>query len=415
MSYSGCAMSDMSRSHSMFARIFSSLLVPHYPALYASGWVFNMSRWGLAFLGAFVINQETASPRLVQLTGTVMWGPLLFAGLVGGAISDRLDRRSLVLGLFLTMAPLAAAVGVLELAGRLSVWMIFAAMLLVGVGWVIDMTARRALIFDIVGSERINNAMALETVSVASGLALGSLLAGSVVEHLGVGYAYLALAGLVLIAAMLMSRVPRQRPIHHAEVEPFLRSVAAGFRSLPGNPTLVSILGVTVTVNLFHFPFFPIVQVIGERLGASPSGIGALSAATGVGMMMSGLFVATANPHRGRVYVWGPATAMVVMLGFALFREYVLVLLSLFVAAVGLGFFGSTQGALIMTSVPDAMRGRALGLLSTAIGSLPIGMYALGELAEAVGAPAAVIAFNVTGLVVLLAWTFWHPEARRQR
>ena len=106
---------------------------------------------------------------------------------------------------------------------------------------------------------------------------------------------------------------------------------------------------------------------------------------------------------------------MVVMLGFALFREYVLVLLSLFVAAVGLGFFGSTQGALIMTSVPDAMRGRALGLLSTAIGSLPIGMYALGELAEAVGAPTAVIAFNVTGLVVLLAWTFWHPEARRQR
>ena len=50
-----------------------------------------------------------------------------------------------------------------------------------------------------------------------------------------------------------------------------------------------------------------------------------------------------------------------------------------------------------MTSVPDAMRGRALGLLSTAIGSLPIGMYALGELAEAIGASAAVIVFNALG------------------
>ncbi len=415
MGYSGCAMSEATTRPSAFARIFGSLRVPHFAALYASGWVFNMSRWGLAFLGAFVINQETGSPRLVQLTGTVMWGPLLFAGLVGGAISDRIDRRSLVLGLFLTMAPLAAAIGLLEVGGHLEVWMIFAAMLLVGLGWVIDMTARRALIFDIVGPERINNAMALETVSVASGLALGSLLAGSVVELLGVGYAYLAVAGLVAIAALLMSTVPRHPPAHHVEAEPFLRSVTAGFRSLPGNPTLVSILGVTITVNLFHFPFFPIVQVIGERLGASPFGIGALSAATGVGMMLSGLWVATANPHRGRVYVWGPATAMVVMLGFALFRDYALVLLSLLVAAMGLGLFGSTQGALIMTSVPDRMRGRALGLLSTAIGSLPVGMYALGELAEAIGAPAAVIVFNVTGFAVLLTWTTWHPEVRRQR
>jgi predicted MFS family arabinose efflux permease len=408
-------MGEVTSSQSALSRSFGSLRVPHFAALYASGWVFNMSRWGLAFLGAFVINQETASPRLVQLTGTAMWGPLLFAGLVGGAISDRIDRRSLVLGLFVTMAPLAAAIGLLELSGRLEVWVVFVAMLLVGLGWVVDMTARRALIFDIVGPDRINNAMALETVSVASGLALGSLLAGSVVELLGVGYAYLAIAVLVVIAALLMSRVPRQPPAPHAVGEPFLRSVVAGFRSLPGNPTLVSILGVTVTVNLLHFPFFPIVQVIGERLGASPFGIGALSAATGVGMMASALWVATANPHRGRVYVWGPATAMVVMLGFALFQDYLLVLLSLLVAAAGLGLFGATQGALIMTSVPDAMRGRALGLLSTAIGSLPIGMYALGELAEAIGASAAVIVFNLTGLVLLLAWTTWRPEARRQR
>ncbi|NIV73598.1 MAG: hypothetical protein GWN37_01815, partial [Gammaproteobacteria bacterium] len=78
---------------------------------------------------------------------------------------------------------------------------------------------------------------------------------------------------------------------------PFLKSVIAGFRSLPANPILVSILGVTITVNLFHFPFMPIVQVIGERLGASASGIGLLSASTGLGMMLSGIFMATVNPH----------------------------------------------------------------------------------------------------------------------
>ncbi len=67
-----------------------------------------------------------------------------------------------------------------------------------------------------------------------------------------------------------------------------------------------------------------------------------------------------------------------------------------------------------MTAVPEAMRGRAMGLLSTAIGALPLGMYGLGELAEAVGAPAAIAAFNLTGFVALLVWNLWRPEARRQ-
>ncbi len=54
-------------------------------------------------------------------------------------------------------------------------------------------------------------------------------------------------------------------------------------------------------------------------------------------------------------------------------------------------------------------------MLSTAIGSLPIGMYALGELAEAVGPSTAIIGFNMVGLALLLGWTTWHPEVRRIR
>lgn len=407
LGYLLCSMADRPASTSS---ILGTLRVPHFGALYASGWVFNTSRWGLAFLGAYVVHQATGSPRWVQLTGTAMWAPLLFAGLIGGAISDRFDRRSLVLGLFLIMAPLSAGIGTLALLGRLEVWMIFLAMLLVGMGWVVDMTARRALIFDLVGPERINNAMALETVSVASGLALGSMFAGSVVELLGVGMAYLAIATAITFAAGLMLRVPRRPVSDRPPAEPFLQSVVAGFRELPGNPALVSILGVTIAVNLFHFPFFPIVHVIGERLGASAAGIGVLSGSTGVGMMVAALWVAFAHPHRGRIYVVGSAVAMVAMLGFALSRDYNLALLSLLVGAFGLGLFSSTQGALVMTSVSESFRGRALGILSTAIGSLPIGMYLLGEVAEAVGASAAVIGFNVVGFFALVAWILWHPK-----
>ena len=49
-------------------------------------------------------------------------------------------------------------------------------------------------------------------------------------------------------------------------------------------------------------------------------------------------------------------------------------------------------------------------LLSMAIGALPLGMYVLGELAQAVGAPTALVIFNLAGLIGLLIWARLRPE-----
>jgi hypothetical protein len=140
-----------------------------------------------------------------------------------------------------------------------------------------------------------------------------------------------------------------------------------------------------------------------------------LAACTGVGMMISALWVAATAPHRGQSYVRGTAVAMLLLLGFALFDSYGLVLASLFASSVAFGFFSSTQGALIMTSVPDAMRGRAMGLLSMAIGSLPFGMWGLGELAEVVGAPRGLAIYNLLGVTALAIWIWFRPEVYRTR
>ena len=63
-----------------------------------------------------------------------------------------------------------------------------------------------------------------------------------------------------------------------------------------------------------------------------------------------------------------------------------------------------------VTTVGSDMRGRAMGLLSMAIGALPIGTFLLGEIAEIYGAPAAVVVMASTGLVLLILWVSTHPE-----
>lgn len=79
-------------------------------------------------------------------------------------------------------------------------------------------------------------------------------------------------------------------------------------------------------------------------------------------------------------------------------------------AGLGSGFFGATQSTLVMTAVPEEIRGRALGLLSMAIGALPIGMYLLGEVAEIAGARNALIISALTGMAVLFVWVRRRPE-----
>ena len=90
-----------------------------------------------------------------------------------------------------------------------------------------------------------------------------------------------------------------------------------------------------------------------------------------------------------------------------------LAVLCLLGAAIGGGFFGALQGVLVMTVVPSEVRGRALGLLSMAIGVLPVGMLLLGELAEKIGTRQALAASSASGVVALILWLWRRPEVTR--
>lgn len=190
----------------------------------------------------------------------------------------------------------------------------------------------------------------------------------------------------------------------------FFTEVADGLRFLRRAPVLLSILGVTAITNFFHFAYFPIVPLVAERVGASAFFAGFLAAATGFGMAVGSTFVITRGPARGRAYVTGATGAFLLLNGFALFQHYVPVYVSLLLASSFVGVFGATQSVLVMTAVEPHMRGRALGMLSMAIGWLPVGMYLLGELAQAIGASAALVTANLAGVACLWLFLAWRPQ-----
>ena len=391
---------------------FAAFRIPQFARLWASGALFNLSRWGIAFLAAFMANELSHSPRLVQLTGVAMWTPMLFGGVAGGVVSDRADRRRTMLVQYAVMIPLVMLLAVLYGTGQLRLWMLYPFLVVAGLGFVVDMTTRRAVLYDIVGPGRIDNAMALESLSMAGGLAFGALAGGAVVDAVGLSQAIWLVAGLLTVSLALFAsiRVPA-RTVPAGSARGAFRE---GFGLLRTQRRLVSILGVTSCVNFFYFTYTPLVQVIGTDLGVRPALVGLLASMTGFGMMIASLATARFRPRRrGLVYTAGALVALLMLLPFAASNTYLLAVLCLLGAAVGGGFFGALQGVLVMTVVPAHVRGRALGLLSMAIGVLPIGMLLLGEVAERIGTRQALAVSSVSGVLALVLWVWRRPEVTR--
>ena len=352
---------------------------------------------------------------MVQLAGVALWSPLLFGGVIGGWIADRFDRRRVVICQFFITIPGLILLGCIEVAGELRLWMVYPVLFVTGIGWVFDMVGRRVILYDLVGSKNIDNALALEASGGAIALALGALGGGALIQTVGVGWALIVMGALQVVSFTTFAAVPAIARIEQVAAVG-VSALLDGVRMLRTEKSLVSILGVTACVNFFFFSSTPLLQVVGGKFDVGPALLGLLAAMLGIGMFGGSLAVARYQPERrGLVYVSGSYLAFIFMIGFALAPWYIASAVSLAFAASGMGLFGSTQAVLVMDSVSEERRGRALGLLSSAIGVLPIGMLVLGEIAESLGTSLAITISVITGAVLMTLFLRIRPEVLHLR
>ena len=393
-------------------RMFAAMSIPQYPRLWTVGMLLNLTRWMTIFLCSYLVNDLTHSTFLVQLVGASLFAPMFLGGVLAGAISDRLDRKRTILALLIVLIPASVLMAMLETSGVMKAWMVYPFALAVGTGLLADMTSRRAMVYDVVGPQNLTNALALEALAMTGGATIGSLGAGAVTSIFGIGEAFFMIAGVYVVAMLVLASV---KPPHRAMSSGnrhLSADIAAAFRALPGHPALVSILGVTVIVNLFYFSFMPLVPVFGERLGVGAFLTSLLLSANALGSIAGASFIARGLPFgRGVIYVGGSTVALCSLLVFAVVGWYPAALLALIVAGVGISGFATMQSVLVMVNADDDMRGRAMGLLSMSIGVLPVSMLLLGLGAQAVGPTAGVVISVVVGLGVLATWSVKRPEA----
>ena len=239
-----------------------------------------------------------------------------------GAWADRLDRRLALLGVLIATLLSSAAMAALAWPAGSKSGISPSCCFINGTAWASDNAVRRILIGDVVGAERMATAIALDIGANNASRMIGPALGGVLLASGGVEAAFLFSVGLYLmaIAAALGLKYREQRSASGdgVDAEP---SSSKGLREVRRRRELQGLLMVTAIYNLFGWPFYSLVPVIGkDNLALGPEGVGVLSSMDGVGAMMGAAWVILlAKPaHYHALYICAAAVFQLMMVGFAL-------------------------------------------------------------------------------------------------
>ncbi|MCZ6874415.1 MAG: MFS transporter [bacterium] len=376
-----------------------------YTRLWLANFLSYTARWMQMPLLAWMILELTDSPWLVSLVGFFTMAPTLILGLVGGMLVDMADRRRLLIMTQGGSALVSCLLTFLMFTGMVQVWHIYMITLATGVCWALGFPSRRATIFDLLGATGVTNAVAVDTIGMNVSRMLGPGLAGVLIALTGVegGYSIVTLCyalGYFLLLSLRVEQVQRQA----VASKQMMRNLIDGMRYVSHEPTIFAMVCITITMNLLLFPYMPMIPVITrDVLHVGPTLMGALQAVEGFGSMVGASLIASSVNLRyhGRIFVGGSLLALLAMVMFSLSRWYIVSLPIFLVLGFGIAGFATMQTTIVLMFAKDEMRGRALGVVSLAIGSGPFGALMIGAIADSVSPVFAIRIIALMGIVAL--------------
>ncbi len=392
----------------------------------------NYRRWAA---GAFVSNigtwmQRTAQDWLVlaELTphnatavGIVMalqFGPSLVLLPLTGLAADQLDRRKLIFVTQAAMGTLAIALGLLTVLGAVQLWHVYAFALLLGCVTAFDAPARQTFVSDLVGSDDVSNAVALNSTSVQIGRLIGPAAAGLLIAAFGTGWSFLcnAVSFAPVLAAIAWLRVG---DLYRSDRPALERgSFRQGLRYLWRRDDLKVVLAMLFLVATFglNFPIFIAAMAVSVfKVGAHEYGF--LTSMMALGSVLGALLSARRAQPSMLLLIGGAAVFGAACAAAAMMPSYGLFAAGLLVIGMAAQTFMVGANSTVQLGSDAAMRGRVMAIyLAIALGSTPIGAPIVGWVADAFGPRWSLAVAAAAGLAAaLLGAGYLRNAARHNR
>ncbi|SVB13722.1 uncharacterized protein METZ01_LOCUS166576, partial [marine metagenome] len=385
-------------------------------------WIWASSLAGAAGFQPFMIGQGwllwelTASPFMVGLAPALGAASNLLLNPFWGLMSDRLDRRKLMIISQSVMGLAILALGILVVNDMVQVWHVLVLSVIQRMGMSLQRTAGKPFTFSVVGRKAFMNATAAHFLTSQGAGLVGPVSAGFIIKSFGTGYLFLILGFIILIGVLALFRV-QSVPIKNRATKSFIQDFKEALKFVRNDTSLRAILWtvlVTESLGYSTWSMFPVVAV--SLLGGDSVTLGLLGTFRGLGGVLGALSISSFGDIKLKGSIlWGGAFLFgLALIAFSFSRDaylsYALVSCIGIVAVI----YDIQANTLLLSLCPEEMRGRIMAIYGIVMTGIGFGSLGMGAAAGWLGVNWAI--FGGGSLVTTNALAHMHmaPVVNRQ-
>ncbi|MBF2066792.1 MAG: MFS transporter [Calothrix sp. C42_A2020_038] len=361
--------------------------------------------WMTQLATVWLVYRLTNSPLMLGVVGFTSQIPSFFLSPFGGAFADKFSRHKTLIGTQVLSMMQSLALAALALTGTIQIGHIIALSLFQGFINAFDAPARQAFVPELIEQrDDLANAIAINSTMFNGARLIGPAIGGLLLARVGAAYCFLidGLSYIAVIIGLLAMRI-QSKQIPKSNVSPIQR-IKEGFNYAFGFAPIRAILLHAAIISLFGIQYTILVPIYAEKiLGGSAEVLGFLMAASGVGALAGGIYLATRRTIAGlgQVIVFAATILGLGLIAFSISRHLPLSLLTMLFVGLGTILQIASSNTVLQTIVEEDKRGRVMSLFTMSfLGMIPFGNLLGGALAERIGAPIVLI---IDGIICIMA------------
>lgn len=388
----------------LVSRVFARALSSRNYRLYFAGQLISLAgTWMQQIAMIWLAWRLSNSAQVLGMVGFASQIPILFLGPFMGVLTDRFDRRRILIVTQSVAMLQAVVLATLTWLQWVSPgWLIGMAFVL-GCINALDLPARQAFSVQLVDNRAdLPNAVALNSMLMNAARFVGPALAGLAVAAIGEAWCFaINAASYLAVIVALLAIDSHNRPTRH---ESALAAFRDGLRYVLGHADIRSRLLVVAAVSFLVTPYAVLMPLFASEIfHGDARTYGFLIGCAGAGSLLAGFYLASRKGTEGlsRRAIGAVIAAGAALSLFAL--NHVLPLAFAIVMALGFSVILVIAGSntLIQVWVEDAYRGRVMAIFSMAfLGIAPLGSITVGHLAHYMGVQPALLGCGIATVLV---------------
>ena len=371
----------------------------------------NMQMLARGFLVFWLTGSYAALGTLALVHAVSM----LAFSLYGGVLADGRSKRMILQLGQIAAALNAGAVATLLFADLLRWEHLLVAAFAQGVTSGLMMPARQAMPPEIVQPSLLQNAVSLNTANMNVMRLLGPALAGVLLAVTEAEWAYTIMTVLFVISIVLLARVPKRAPRPRSmSAANVMRELREGFTYIRRTPTVFSLLAIGFTTSLLGMPYIRLMPgFVADVLNGDSAQLGILMSLAGFGSLTGALALASLRSRRrGRLLLLSMVVMGLGLTAFSASSIFAISIVLMFIVGIGEAGRQALNVVLIHQYADDAYRGRVMSVLMTQVGTMALGAFIVGLIAEAVGPQVGLGSFALLLVLVAIAVHLFVPRVR---